>query len=115
MPKREAELSARCSKSRPARGSAEPRRPLKAIALKVAEARDVLFLGRGTVLSDRARRAPEAEGDLLHPRRGYAAGEMKHGPIALIDDGVPSSCWRRATTCSKDRINLQEVRAAAAA
>ena len=31
----------------------------------------------------------EAEGDQLHPRRGYAGGEMKHGPIALIDEKLP--------------------------
>ena len=36
-----------------------------------------------------ARGRPQAQGNLLHPRRGYPAAEMKHGPIALIDENMP--------------------------
>ena len=42
----------------------------EALAHRLAKAQDVLYLGRGSELSDCARRRPEAEGDLLHPRRG---------------------------------------------
>jgi glucosamine 6-phosphate synthetase-like amidotransferase/phosphosugar isomerase protein len=31
---------------------------------------------------------------------GYASGELKHGPIALIDSMCRWWCWRRATRCS---------------
>ncbi len=43
---------------------------LRQIAEEIAQARDVLYLGRGTVLPAGARRRAEAEGDFLHPRRG---------------------------------------------
>ena len=62
---------------------------LKAIALKVAEARDVLFLGRGTsypIAMEGALKLKEIS--YIHAE-GYPAGEMKHGPIALIDGQVP--------------------------
>ena len=36
-----------------------------------------------------ARGRAEAQGDLLHPRRGLSGGEMKHGPIALVDENMP--------------------------
>ncbi len=52
-------------------------------------ARDFLFLGRGTnypIALEGALKLKEIS--YIHAE-GYAAGEMKHGPIALIDDGVP--------------------------
>jgi len=48
---------------------------------------DFIFLGRGTHCSAGGR--AQAEGSFLHPRRGYPAGEMKHGPNALIDKNLP--------------------------
>jgi glucosamine--fructose-6-phosphate aminotransferase (isomerizing) len=51
--------------------------------------RDFLFLGRGTnypIALEGALKLKEIS--YIHAE-GYAAGEMKHGPIALIDDGVP--------------------------
>ena len=43
---------------------------------------------------------------------GYAAGEMKHGPIALIDNQFPSVCLApRDTTYEKMVSNIQEVKA----
>ncbi len=62
---------------------------LKELAGEIAEARDVLYLGRGTsypVALEGALKLKEIS--YIHAE-GYAAGEMKHGPIALIDDGVP--------------------------
>ena len=43
---------------------------IRAIAAELAEARDVLYLGRGIMYPDRHGRRAQAEGDLLHPRRG---------------------------------------------
>ncbi len=62
---------------------------IREIALTVAEARDVLYLGRGTgypIALEGALKLKEIS--YIHAE-GYAAGEMKHGPIALIDDSVP--------------------------
>jgi glucosamine--fructose-6-phosphate aminotransferase (isomerizing) len=62
---------------------------VRTIALEVAKARDVLFLGRGTsypVALEGALKLKEIS--YIHAE-GYAAGEMKHGPIALIDREVP--------------------------
>ncbi|MFI5024789.1 MAG: glutamine--fructose-6-phosphate transaminase (isomerizing) [Alphaproteobacteria bacterium] len=62
---------------------------IEAIARTVAEARDVLYLGRGTgypIALEGALKLKEVS--YIHAE-GYAAGEMKHGPIALIDEDVP--------------------------
>jgi glucosamine--fructose-6-phosphate aminotransferase (isomerizing) len=62
---------------------------LQAIAGDVARARDVLYLGRGTgypIALEGALKLKEIS--YIHAE-GYAAGEMKHGPIALIDKHVP--------------------------
>ena len=62
---------------------------LKELAHEVAEARDVLYLGRGTnfpIAMEGALKLKEIS--YIHAE-GYAAGEMKHGPIALIDENVP--------------------------
>ncbi len=62
---------------------------LREIARDIAECRDVLYLGRGTgypIALEGALKLKEIS--YIHAE-GYAAGEMKHGPIALIDDGVP--------------------------
>ena len=83
-----------------------------AVAQDVAQARDVLFLGRGP-------QAPVAlEGALklkeisyIHAE-GYAAGEMKHGPIALIEPGLPVVVIAtRDATYEKTIGNIEEVRA----
>jgi glutamine---fructose-6-phosphate transaminase (isomerizing) len=65
----------------------EPR--VEALGLEVAKARDVLYLGRGVhypVALEGALKLKEIS--YIHAE-GYAAGEMKHGPIALIDENVP--------------------------
>jgi glucosamine--fructose-6-phosphate aminotransferase (isomerizing) len=59
------------------------------IVERVSEARDVLYLGRGTsypIAMEGALKLKEIS--YIHAE-GYAAGELKHGPIALISDGVP--------------------------
>jgi glucosamine--fructose-6-phosphate aminotransferase (isomerizing) len=59
------------------------------IAKDVAEARDVLYLGRGALYPIAQEGALKLKEISYIHAEGYAAGEMKHGPIALIDDTVP--------------------------
>ena len=59
------------------------------VARDIANARDVLFLGRGInypIALEGALKLKEIS--YIHAE-GYAAGELKHGPIALIDENVP--------------------------
>ena len=85
---------------------------LKSIALKVAQARDVLFLGRGTSYPIALEGALKLKEISYIHAEGYAAGEMKHGPIALIDDGVPVIVVAPSDPLfDKTASNLQEVRA----
>ncbi len=62
---------------------------IRKIALDVAEARDVLYLGRGTAYPMALEGALKLKEISYIHAEGYAAGEMKHGPIALIDESVP--------------------------
>ena len=62
---------------------------IREMAKHIAEARDVLYLGRGTsypIAMEGALKLKEIS--YIHAE-GYASGELKHGPIALIDNGVP--------------------------
>jgi glucosamine--fructose-6-phosphate aminotransferase (isomerizing) len=59
------------------------------IAGIVAEARDVLYLGRGSCFPIALEGALKLKEISYIHAEGYAAGEMKHGPIALIDSAVP--------------------------
>ena len=59
------------------------------IAHEMAEARDVLYLGRGTSYPLALEGALKLKEISYIHAEGYAAGEMKHGPIALIDETVP--------------------------
>jgi len=61
---------------------------LKELARKHKDARDFLFLGRGSNYPIGAGRCASSRRSRTSTR-GLAAGEMKHGPIALIDDGLP--------------------------
>ena len=85
---------------------------IKEIAHELMNARDVLYLGRGTsypIAMEGALKLKEIS--YIHAE-GYAAGEMKHGPIALIDEHVPvivvapSDKW-----FEKIASNVQEVNA----
>jgi glucosamine--fructose-6-phosphate aminotransferase (isomerizing) len=62
---------------------------IAALAARVAEARDVLYLGRGTSYPLALEGALKLKEISYIHAEGYAAGEMKHGPIALIDEAVP--------------------------
>ena len=59
------------------------------IAPLLAAARDVLYLGRGTAYPIALEGALKLKEISYIHAEGYAAGEMKHGPIALIDEQVP--------------------------
>ncbi|MCA1940142.1 MAG: glutamine--fructose-6-phosphate transaminase (isomerizing) [Caenispirillum bisanense] len=62
---------------------------IRDIAQFVADARDVLYLGRGTSYAIALEGALKLKEISYIHAEGYAAGEMKHGPIALIDETVP--------------------------
>ncbi|HUH85259.1 MAG TPA: glutamine--fructose-6-phosphate transaminase (isomerizing), partial [Stellaceae bacterium] len=76
----------------------------------VAEARDVLYLGRGTAYPMALEGALKLKEISYIHAEGYAAGEMKHGPIALIDDSVPVIVLApRDDLFEKTASNVQEV------
>ncbi|MBI1244289.1 MAG: glutamine--fructose-6-phosphate transaminase (isomerizing) [Alphaproteobacteria bacterium] len=85
---------------------------IRAAAEIVAKARDVLFLGRGTsypIAMEGALKLKEIS--YIHAE-GYAAGEMKHGPIALIASDVPVIILAPTDEWfEKTASNVQEVRA----
>ena len=59
------------------------------IAQELSKARDVLYLGRGTSYPIALEGALKLKEISYIHAEGYAAGELKHGPIALIDENVP--------------------------
>ncbi|WP_431857304.1 glutamine--fructose-6-phosphate transaminase (isomerizing) [Azospirillum sp.] len=62
---------------------------LRELAQEVSEARDVLYLGRGAMYPLALEGALKLKEISYIHAEGYAAGELKHGPIALIDEAVP--------------------------
>jgi glucosamine--fructose-6-phosphate aminotransferase (isomerizing) len=62
---------------------------IREIAKDIADARDVLYLGRGSLYPLALEGALKLKEISYIHAEGYAAGEMKHGPIALIDETVP--------------------------
>ncbi|HYD87558.1 MAG TPA: glutamine--fructose-6-phosphate transaminase (isomerizing) [Vitreimonas sp.] len=90
--------------------NAEPE--IEKIALELAHARDVLYLGRGVhypIALEGALKLKEIS--YIHAE-GYAAGELKHGPIALIDEATPVVVVApHDALFEKTLSNMQEVRA----
>ena len=85
---------------------------IRDIAQFVAEARDVLYLGRGTGFPIALEGALKLKEISYVHAEGYAAGEMKHGPIALIDEDVPVIVIApRDRVFEKTASNLEEVKA----
>jgi glucosamine--fructose-6-phosphate aminotransferase (isomerizing) len=82
------------------------------IAKKHLRSTDFLFLGRGTGFPIALEGALKLKEISYIHAEGYAAGEMKHGPIALIDENMPVVvlCPRDAHR-EKTLSNVQEVRA----
>jgi glutamine---fructose-6-phosphate transaminase (isomerizing) len=83
-----------------------------AIAERFVDARDYLFIGRHTGYPAALEGALKLKELSYIHASGYPAGELKHGPIALVDDGVPVVAI--ATRCHvypKMVSNIQEVKA----
>jgi glucosamine--fructose-6-phosphate aminotransferase (isomerizing) len=59
------------------------------IAIEIAKARDVLYLGRGAMFAVALEGALKLKEISYIHAEGYAAGELKHGPIALVDEATP--------------------------
>ncbi|MEE8099820.1 MAG: glutamine--fructose-6-phosphate transaminase (isomerizing) [Hyphomicrobium sp.] len=84
----------------------------KAIAHDLSKARDVLYLGRGTSYPLALEGALKLKEISYIHAEGYAAGELKHGPIALIDENVPVIVVApQDDLFDKTVSNLQEVAA----
>ncbi len=82
------------------------------LAERVAEARDVLYLGRGNCFPIALEGALKLKEISYIHAEGYAAGEMKHGPIALIDRAVPViAIAPSGPLFDKTASNLQEAAA----
>ncbi len=85
---------------------------IKALAQRVAQARDVLYLGRGNCFPIALEGALKLKEISYIHAEGYAAGEMKHGPIALIDKDVPViAIVPSGPLFEKSASNLQEAAA----
>ena len=85
---------------------------IASIAHLVAPARDVLYLGRGPDYPMALEGALKLKEISYIHAEGYAAGEMKHGPIALIDDAVPVIVLAPSGPLFEKTVsNMQEVRA----
>ncbi|HCK84727.1 MAG TPA: glutamine--fructose-6-phosphate transaminase (isomerizing), partial [Hyphomonadaceae bacterium] len=85
---------------------------IEAIANDLAQVRDVLYLGRGIhypIALEGALKLKEIS--YIHAE-GYAAGELKHGPIALVDEGTPVVVVApHDSLFEKSLSNMQEVAA----
>ena len=85
---------------------------IEAMADLVAQARDVLYLGRGPDYPLALEGALKLKEISYIHAEGYAAGEMKHGPIALIDDSVPVIVLAPSGPLFEKTVsNMQEVQA----
>jgi glucosamine--fructose-6-phosphate aminotransferase (isomerizing) len=85
---------------------------IEKIAQKLAQARDVLYLGRGTAFPLALEGALKLKELSYIHAEGYAAGELKHGPIALIDAAMPVIVLGpRDPVFEKTISNMQEVAA----
>jgi glucosamine--fructose-6-phosphate aminotransferase (isomerizing) len=88
------------------------RAPIARIAAMVSDARDVLYLGRGNCFPIALEGALKLKEISYIHAEGYAAGEMKHGPIALIDPAVPViAITPSGPLFEKTASNLQEAAA----
>jgi glucosamine--fructose-6-phosphate aminotransferase (isomerizing) len=85
---------------------------IAAMAHLIAPARDVLYLGRGPDYAMALEGALKLKEISYIHAEGYAAGEMKHGPIALIDEHVPVIVLAPSGPLFEKTVsNMQEVRA----
>ncbi|MDR9426919.1 MAG: glutamine--fructose-6-phosphate transaminase (isomerizing) [Salibaculum sp.] len=82
------------------------------LARQLAEARDILFLGRGPMYALAQEGALKLKEISYIHAEAYASGELKHGPIALVDKTVPVIVMApRDALFDKTISNMQEVMA----
>ncbi len=87
-------------------------RPYEMLAHNLSKARDVLYLGRGLSYPIALEGALKLKEISYIHAEGYAAGELKHGPIALIDENMPVIVIApRDDLFDKTVSNMQEVAA----
>ncbi|MET0156879.1 MAG: glutamine--fructose-6-phosphate transaminase (isomerizing), partial [Methyloceanibacter sp.] len=87
-------------------------RPYETLAHHLSKARDVLYLGRGSSYPIALEGALKLKEISYIHAEGYAAGELKHGPIALIDEKMPVIVIApRDDLYEKTMSNMQEVAA----
>ncbi|HXF89216.1 MAG TPA: glutamine--fructose-6-phosphate transaminase (isomerizing) [Xanthobacteraceae bacterium] len=85
---------------------------IEALARELAKSRDVLYLGRGTSYPIALEGALKLKEISYIHAEGYAAGELKHGPIALIDETVPVIVIAPSDGVFEKTVsNMQEVAA----
>ncbi|PZU55320.1 MAG: glutamine--fructose-6-phosphate transaminase (isomerizing) [Brevundimonas sp.] len=85
---------------------------IRAVTQDLAKADDVLFLGRGAMFPLAMEGALKLKEISYIHAEGYAAGELKHGPIALIDEATPTIALAPLDEVfEKTASNLQEVAA----
>ena len=85
---------------------------IAAMAHLIAPARDVLYMGRGPDYPLALEGALKLKEISYIHAEGYASGEMKHGPIALIDEHVPVIVLAPSGPLFEKTVsNMQEVRA----
>jgi glucosamine--fructose-6-phosphate aminotransferase (isomerizing) len=90
--------------------------PVRALARSLGDARSVLFIGRHVGYPVALEGALKLKELAYMHAEGFAAGELKHGPIALIDEGTPVVCVvpsPRGRGVLHDKVvsNIQEVKA----
>jgi glucosamine--fructose-6-phosphate aminotransferase (isomerizing) len=86
--------------------------PIAVVAKELAKAKDILFLGRGAMFPLALEGALKLKEISYIHAEGYASGELKHGPIALIDAAVPVIVLApKDALFDKTVSNMQEVMA----
>jgi glucosamine--fructose-6-phosphate aminotransferase (isomerizing) len=94
------------------RAALEVDNKIRSISRKLAEARDILFLGRGPMYPLAMEGALKLKEISYIHAEGYASGELKHGPIALVDKKVPVIVMApKDALFDKTVSNMQEVMA----
>ena len=83
---------------------------LQAIAHGIVDWRDAFYMGRGTSFPIALEGALKLKEISYIHAEGYAAGEMKHGPLALVEDGVPMVILAPSDALfDKTASNVQEM------
>jgi glucosamine--fructose-6-phosphate aminotransferase (isomerizing) len=82
------------------------------LAKKYALARDFLFIGRGGLYPCALEGALKLKEVSYIHAEGYAAGEMKHGPLAMIDENFPTFAFAcDSPLLEKTLSNMEEIKA----